>query len=283
MIADDDYQFLADFLHKQTGLHLGPRKEYLLESRLLPVAATYGKDGIRGLVDALRRGGDAALARVVGNAMTTGETMFFRDGGPFKALEQHILPALGTRPSNAPLRIWCAASSTGQEPYSIAMLLKDLPADVLKGNRIEIVATDINDDALERARKGVYNQFEVQRGLPVQLLVKHFQQVDGGFQLKEELRRVVTFKRLNLLGDFRDLGTFDVIFCRNVLIYFDTNTKRDVLNRLAAAMRPDGFLLLGGTETTFGITDRLVRHAAAGSGVYIRKEDSDLAQARAAG
>jgi chemotaxis protein methyltransferase CheR len=192
--------------------------------------------------------------------MTTNETFFFRDKVPFDHLREVIIPELlKARAGKRGLRIWCAASSTGQEPYSIAMCLKEMGAQ-LSGWRIEIIATDLAPSVLEKSRSGIYSQFEVQRGLPIQLLVKYFKQNGELWQLNPDIRAMIQFKQLNLLQNFSHLGTFDVVFCRNVLIYFDQDTKVDVFKRLAKVMEPDAFLALGAAETVVGLTDAFKPH-----------------------
>src|SRR4030088_3551684 len=187
--------------------------------------------------------------------MPPNETFFFRDKIPFDHLRETILPALvQTRANRRALRIWCAASSTGQEPYSIAMCLKEF-GPALAGWRVEIVATDLSQAVLEKARTGIFSQFEVQRGLPIQMLVKYFTQIGELWQLNADIRSMVQHRQLNLLQDFSHLGTFDVIFCRNVLIYFDQDTKTGIFERLARMLEPDGALALGAAETVVGLTD----------------------------
>jgi chemotaxis protein methyltransferase CheR len=188
-------------------------------------------------------------------AMTTNETFFFRDKTPFDNFRFAVLPALlDARRISRVIRIWCAAASTGQEPYSLAMALKDLEG-VLAGWRIEIVATDLCSEVLEKAQTGIYSQFEVQRGLPIALLIKHFAKIGDMWQIAPDIRAMVKFRQLNLLGDFSALGTFDLVFCRNVLIYFDQATKMGLLNRLGRATAADGYLVLGAAETVVGLTD----------------------------
>jgi chemotaxis protein methyltransferase CheR len=218
--------------------------------------------------------------KTVCDAMTTGETLFFRDTKPFTALEEELLPAAAkaARAAGRPVRIWCAACSTGQEPYSIAMIVQKLEP-LLGGARVEILATDFSHAALARAKAGVYNQFEVQRGLPVQLLVKHFTPVPDGFEIREELRRRITFQEINLLHPFPASWQFDIIFCRNVLIYFDVPTKKDVLERMARLLTRGGSLFLGGTESTLGVTDALVRVPSHPAGVFCRPADLALVEA----
>ena len=249
-----DYEYLRKLLKERSGLDLSSDKQYLVESRLLPLARRSNLAGIPELVQKMKGGAEALTSEVV-EAMTTNETFFFRDKIPFDHLKDAVLPALAqARAARRSLRIWCAASSTGQEPYSIAMLLKEMTA-LFAGWRIEIVATDLSQAVLEKSKAGLFSQFEVQRGLPIQLLLKYFKQQGELWQLNADIRSMVQFRQLNLLQDFSHLGTFDVIFCRNVLIYFDQDTKINIFNRLARLMEADGFLVLGAAETVVGLTD----------------------------
>ena len=248
-----DYEFLRKLLKERSGLDLSSDKQYLVESRLIPLARKAGLPGIAELVQKMKGGSDELTSEVV-EAMTTNETFFFRDKIPFDHLRETILPALvQARESRRALRIWCAASSTGQEPYSIAMCVKACAA--LAGWRVEILATDLSQAVLEKSKAGIFSQFEVQRGLPIQMLVKHFTQVGELWHLNADIRSMVQHRQLNLLQDFSHLGTFDVIFCRNVLIYFDQDTKVGVLDRLARMLESDGVLLLGAAESVVGISD----------------------------
>jgi chemotaxis protein methyltransferase CheR len=249
-----DYEFLRKFLKERSGLDLSSDKQYLVESRLTPLARRAGLSGIAEIVQKMK-GGSEALISDVAEAMTTNETFFFRDKIPFDNLREAILPMmLQARASRRSLRIWCSASSTGQEPYSIAMCLKEI-SSALAGWRIEILATDLSQAVLEKSKAGIFSQFEVQRGLPIQMLVKHFTQVGELWQLNADIRAMVQHRQLNLLQDFSHLGTFDVIFCRNVLIYFDQDTKAGVFDRLARVIEPDGVLTLGAAESVVGISD----------------------------
>jgi chemotaxis protein methyltransferase CheR len=249
-----DYEYLRKFLKDRSGLDLSSDKQYLVESRLIPVARKVGLSGISDLVSRMRAGSEETISTVV-EAMTTNETFFFRDKIPFDHLRETILPALlRARANRRTLRIWSAASSSGQEPYSIAMCLKEYGA-ALNGWRIEIVATDISQGVLEKSKAGIFSQFEVQRGLPIQLLVKYFRQIGDMWQLNPDIRAMVQHKQLNLLHDISHLGMFDVVFCRNVMIYFDQITKVGVFKRLARVMERDGFLALGAAETVVGLTD----------------------------
>ena len=254
-MTPQDYDYLRALLKERSGLDLSADKQYLVESRLTPLARRVGLTGIPDLVQKMKGGGAAALVTDVVEAMTTNETFFFRDKVPFDHLTGTILPALlPARAARRSLRIWSAASSTGQEPYSIAMCLKEKAAE-LAGWRIEIVATDLSQEVLEKSKAGIYSQFEVQRGLPIQLLVKYFTQKGELWQINADIRAMVQHRQLNLLQDFTHLGKFDIIFCRNVLIYFDLATKLSIFERLAKMMEPDGMLMLGAAETVVGVTD----------------------------
>jgi chemotaxis protein methyltransferase CheR len=249
-----DYEYLRKLLKERSGLDLSADKQYLVESRLIPLARRVALSGIAELVQKIKAGGAEALTSEVVEAMTTNETFFFRDKIPFDHLREAILPALiKARASRRALRIWCAASSTGQEPYSIAMCVKEFAG--LAGWRVEIVATDLSLAVLEKSKAGIFSQFEVQRGLPIQMLVKYFTQIGELWQLNAEIRAMVQHRQLNLLQDFSHLGSFDVIFCRNVLIYFDQDTKAGIFDRLSRMLEPDGVLALGAAESVVGISD----------------------------
>ena len=253
-VTPPDYEYLRKLLKDHSGLDLSADKQYLIESRLLPLSRKCGVPGIGELVQKMKGGSSSIIAQVV-EAMTTNETFFFRDKVPFDHFRDTIMPEmLKARASRKSIRIWCAAGSTGQEPYSLAMSLKEMGA-ALAGWRVEIIATDLSTEVLEKSKSGVYSQFEVQRGLPIQLLVKYFKQNGELWQISPELRAMVQHRQLNLLHDFSQLGTFDIIFCRNVLIYFDQDTKINIFGRLAKAMEGDGFLVLGAAETVVGLTD----------------------------
>ena len=252
-MTPQDYDFLRKILKDRSGLDLSADKQYLVESRLIPLARRAGFPGIPELVAKIKAGAEALTSDVV-EAMTTNETFFFRDKIPFDHLRETILPALvQARASRRSLRIWCAASSTGQEPYSIAMCVKEFAG--LAGWRVEIIGTDLSQEVLEKSKAGLYSQFEVQRGLPIQMLVKYFAQTGELWQLSADIRGMVQHRHLNLLQDFSHLGTFDVIFCRNVLIYFDQDTKASIFDRLSRMLEPDGVLALGAAESVVGISD----------------------------
>ena len=249
-----DYEYLRKLLKDHSGLDLSADKQYLIESRLLPLSRKCGVSGIGDLVQKMKGGSSTIIAQVV-EAMTTNETFFFRDKVPFEHFRETIIPEmLKARANRKSIRIWCAAGSTGQEPYSLAMSLKEM-GPALAGWRVEIIATDLSTEVLEKSKSGVYSQFEVQRGLPIQLLVKYFKQNGEFWQISPELRAMVQHRQLNLLHDFSQLGIFDVVFCRNVLIYFDQDTKINIFGRLARGMEGDGFLVLGAAETVVGLTE----------------------------
>ena len=259
-MTPSDYEFLRKLLKERSGLDLSADKQYLVESRLIPLARRVDLLGISELVQKMKAGSTEALVGEVVEAMTTNETFFFRDKIPFEHLRDTMVPELlQARAARRFLRIWCAASSTGQEPYSIAMCLKEFAA-ALAGWRIEILATDLSQGVLEKSKAGLFSQFEVQRGLPIQLLVKYFTQTGEMWQINADLRAMVTHRQFNLLQDFGQLGTFDVIFCRNVLIYFDQETKINIFERLARASEPDGFMVLGAAESAVGISDAFRPH-----------------------
>ncbi|SDU34519.1 protein-glutamate O-methyltransferase CheR [Stappia sp. ES.058] len=254
MIASQ-FEYLKQYLKSQSGLVLSNEKQYLVESRLLPVARRHGLAGLAELVQAMQRPGATQVASDVVEAMTTNESFFFRDTTPFKHFRETMLPAmLKARADRRTIRIWCAAASTGQEPYSLAICLKE-EAQKVGGFRVEILGTDLSGEVLDKAKNGIYSQFEVQRGLPIQMLLKYFTQKGDLWQIKPEIRSMVQWRRLNLLENFSTLGTFDILFCRNVLIYFDQTTKIDVLQRMARQLPNDGYLVLGAAETVVGLTD----------------------------
>jgi chemotaxis protein methyltransferase CheR len=261
------FDTLATLLRNRSGLVIGQDKVYLLESRLLPIAKRENLAGLDGLAAKLRAPGADPLTREVVEAMTTNESFFFRDGKPFTHVQDHALANIvAARPATATLRIWSAAASTGQEAYSLAMLVTD-KRPLIGARKVEIIGTDLAREPLARAREGVYSQFEVQRGLPVQMLMKHFKKEDTNWRISQAMRDMVKFQELNLLGDLRGLGQFDIVFLRNVLIYFDAPTKGRVLEAIAKQMAPDGYLYLGGAETVLGISDRFTA-APDGHGVY---------------
>lgn len=256
-MTPESFAFLAGLVKQRSGIVLTAEKGYMLETRLAPMLRREGLPGLDALALRLRAAREEALAREMVEALTTNESSFFRDGKPFEHLRK-LLPRLAAaRPPGQALRIWSAACSSGQEAYSAAIVAAEL-GTALGGRRVEILGTDLSREMLARAQEGVFTQFEVQRGLPVQTLVKHFRQEGTRWQISAELRAMVRWQPFNLLDEAPGLGSFDVIFCRNVLIYFDAPTKSRVLGMLARMVEPDGAVYLGGAETVLGLTDRLV-------------------------
>ncbi|GBF27359.1 chemotaxis protein methyltransferase Cher2 [bacterium MnTg02] len=254
-MTPQEFNFVREKLKERSGLVLSEEKRYLIESRLDPVAKSNQFGSLSDLIQAIMKPGSEKLRAEVTEAMTINESFFFRDKTPFENLEEVMLPhMIAARAASKRIRIWCAAASTGQEPYSIAMIIRKMVGK-MPGWRHDIIGTDLSNDVLEKAKAGLYSQFEVQRGLPVQLLVKNFKQVGSLWQIDNALRAMIQFKTFNLLNSFAPLGTFDIVFCRNVLIYFDQPTKKDVLNRICKQLTPDGFLVLGAAETLVGLSD----------------------------
>jgi len=251
-----DFELIAELLKERSGLALNKGKAYLLETRLNPVARKWNFSGIEELAQAIRNNNDEALLVDVTEAMMTNESFFFRDREPFDQFTSIVLPhLLEARAATRSVRIWSAACSSGQEPYSLAMLLKER-ADKLAGWNVEIVATDLSNGILDKAQEGLYSRFEVQRGLPISLLVKNFVQIGDRWQIDDSLRKMVKFQQFNLLENIGSLGRFDVVFCRNVLNDLDTAAKTRVLDGMANMLMPDGRLYLGAAETVPGETDR---------------------------
>lgn len=272
-MASGYFEYLRDLLKERSGLVLTPDKTYLIETRLMPVVRSNGYQNIEDMVQALKKRHDETLVTKISEAMNTHESLFFRDQAPFELFRTVILPQLlQRRAAKKHFRIWCAACSSGQEPFSLAMVL-EAEAAKLKGWRAEIVATDISNAVLKRAREGLFTQFEIQRGLPVTLLVKHFNQEGENWRLNKNIRDMVDFRPFNLLKDNNSLGSFDMILCRNVLIYFDIETKSQVLGSISRVLNKDGVLFLGSAESTMGLTEDLWP-VEAGRGVYRHTKSS---------
>lgn len=252
----EDFDMFCTLLRQRSGLVLTKDKAYLLESRLMPVARKWNLKDLDALAAEVRSKRAEPLLKDITEAMTTNESSFFRDQKPFDQFKNVVLPMLmQARAAKRHIRIWSAACSSGQEPYSLVMLMNEEGAK-LAGWKVEIVATDLSGEMVTKARNGIYTQFEVQRGLPITYLVKYFKQVGDKWQINQDIRDKVQYREFNLLSDLSPLGTFDVIFCRNVLIYFDQPTKGKVLDAMSRILAPDGVLYLGGAETVLGITER---------------------------
>jgi chemotaxis protein methyltransferase CheR len=269
-ISPQAFTFVRELVRAESAIVLESGKEYLVESRLVPLARAAGHPDVDAYVaDLSKRRTPSALKQVV-EALTTNETSWFRDSDPFTALRQTVFPALAKTRANRTLRIWAGACSSGQEPYSIVMTALDTPE--LAGWKVELVATDLSEEMLDRSRKGEYSQLEVNRGLPATTLVRHFERSGLNWRINQSIRERVEFRSLNLTRPFPPMGRFDVVFLRNVLIYFDLPTKRDVLKRVRQVMAPDGHLFLGAAEMTMGVDDAWERVPAGRSSVYRIRE-----------
>ncbi len=270
----EDFDLISGILKTRSGLILSPEKVYLLESRLTPIARAKGLETLDDLINEIRLHRKEALLSEITEAMTTNESFFFRDNTPFDLFKDKVLPELIKRNAQTKkIKIWCAAASTGQEPYSIAMIVKEMGAK-LEGWDIEIFGTDLSNKVLEKAKVGLYSQFEVQRGMPIKYLMKHFAQVGEMWQISEELKGMVKFKPMNLLDNYMGFHNYDVVFCRNVLIYFEPDMKTKVLEKVRKAMKPDGTLFLGAAETVLGITDKF-KPVTGSRGMYHTTDVSD--------
>ena len=268
LISASNYKFLQQEVYRDSGIVLDEDKHYLLESRLTPLLREVKIATLDGLCERLRGRTSLALSRQVMEALTTNETLFFRDMAPFEALQQQVLPdVLGGLAPSEPLKIWSAAASSGQEAYSIAMLLQEQRQKI----PVTILGTDISEQILVTARAGRYVQFEVNRGLPAMYLVKYFDRDAEQWQIREEIRRMVTFRQFDLRQSAASLGSFHVIFCRNVLIYFDLETKAKILDQLCRVLKPGGYLFLGGAESILHLQDRLERVSCAGTSIYRKR------------
>lgn len=267
-LTQADFDYVRNLVRDQSAIVLEREKQYLVEARLARLAQREGLGSVPELVGQLRRRADGALAAKVVEAMTTTETYFFRDRKPFEVLQREVLPALvAARAHTRRLRIWSAACSTGQEPYSLAILLHEF-FSARPGWDVQVLATDINEEVLAQAREGCYGQLEVNRGLPATLLVRYFQQCGSQWRVKDEIRRLVRFDLLNLTKPWPVLPPFDVIFLRNVMIYFDLLTKQQILKRVRRVLQPDGYLFLGGAETTLNVDDAFQRVELASTSCY---------------
>ncbi|MGA2448120.1 MAG: protein-glutamate O-methyltransferase CheR [Polyangiaceae bacterium] len=274
MIATADLSYICDVVYRTAAIVLDNGKDYLVELRLAPLARAEGYDSIQAMVEHMREPGGVALRAKVVEALTTNETSFFRDQHPFDALRLHVMPQLvRARAESRSIFVWSAACSTGQEAYSIAMLLRDAFPD-LKSWNIQIMATDLSGAAVERTAQGRYRQIEVNRGLPVSCLVKYFEREGTEWRIRPELRALIDARQLNLLDAWPTMPMVDVLMLRNVLIYFDVDTKRRILARVRRVLAPDGVMFLGGAETTLNIDDHFDR-ASFGNAVAYRLKNAD--------
>ncbi len=269
-MTDADFDYIRKLLVDRSAIVLGDDKRYLVEARLAPVIGQLNLPSISDLVGKLRFESNNGLATRVVEALVTSETSFFRDISPFEVLRKTVIPELiAARASERKLTFWSAACSTGQEPYTIALTLREYFPE-LANWQITILGTDISTDVIAKAKQGVYSQFEANRGLPAKLMVKYFQQSGTTWQLDAAIRNMVEFRQFNLAAAWPMLPKFDVIFLRNVMIYFDVSTKREILARVERTLAPDGLLVLGGAETTLNLTEAFVRVERMKAGYYQR-------------
>ncbi len=265
-ISAQSFRSVQELVRSESAIVLDVGKEYLVESRLAPLVRASGAADVDTYVtDAFKRRTPAALRDIV-EALTTNETSWFRDSEPFITLRTSVLPTLATARQGRPIRVWCAASSSGQEPYSVAMTALDTPE--LMGGVVEVIGTDLSEEMLSRSRTGEYSQLEINRGLPATTLVKYFERAGVGWRVRPEVSRNVTFRHLNLIRPFPPMGRFDIVFLRNVLIYFDAPTKRDILARVRQVLAPDGVLFLGAAEMMTGVDDGWERLPGGRSSIY---------------
>jgi chemotaxis protein methyltransferase CheR len=267
-MREQDFDFVRRFIQERCAIALEPGKQYLVEARLAPLVKQLNLASLEELIDRLRSGAINELHSKVVEAMVTTETSFFRDVVPFESLRKVVIPNLvERRRQERRLNVWCAACSSGQEPYSVALILREhFPQ--LKEWKVTLLTSDISRDMLARAREGKYNQFEANRGLPAALLVKYFQQHGTSWQISEEIRRMVEFEEINLARPWPPLPRMDLILLRNVMIYFDVETKKTILRKVAQVLKPDGYLLLGSSETTFNLVESFQRVDQIKSGFY---------------
>jgi chemotaxis protein methyltransferase CheR len=266
LLTPADYRFLQDYIRRLSGIALGEDKQYLLEGRLMPLVSAHGLGDLGRLCSVLRIGRDVALKQEVVEAMTTNETFFFRDAAQYEALRTTVIPGLlAARAAPRRLSVWSAATSSGQEAYSLAMLLLEMgfgPQD------IQILGTDLSEQMLARARRGRYTQTEIGRGMPAAYLAKYFSRAQSEWQLRDEVRRMVRYERKDLRDVACGGALHDVIFCRNVLIYFDVETKTQILREMRAQLSPGGYLLLGNSETTLHLDVALERRVIGEAVLY---------------
>jgi chemotaxis protein methyltransferase CheR len=265
-MTPSDFAYVAKLLFDRSAIVLEPGKEYLVDSRLLPLSRKHGLSSVVEYIQKLRT--TPLMADEVVEAMVTTETSFFRDGSPFETLRTTVLPELTTaRQKERRLTIWCAASASGQEPYTIAIILREYFPELLNW-QIDFLATDLSQEMVLRTREGKYSQIEVNRGLPAALLVKYFDQEGTTWQARLALRSMISVRQLNLAATWPAMMQCDLIFIRNVMIYFDLPTKKSILSRMAKLVRPDGYLVLGGAETTFNLEDSFQRVDRLKSGFF---------------
>ena len=263
-----DFEYIRDFLVKRSAIVLDCEKVYLVESRLQPLARREGLGSVSELVSKMKTTPVNGLHQRVVEAMTTHETSFFRDINPFNAMQKGVIPTLmNARKMTREIRIWCMACSTGQEPYSLAMMIRE-SFPQLESWKVSILATDLSTQVLQKAQSGLFSQHEINRGLPAPYILKYFQRQGMNWQIKDELRKMINFQQMNLIETWLPMPKMDVIFLRNVLIYFDVSTKKEILVKVRRVLSPDGYLFLGGSENAIGLDDSFKRFELEQSSVY---------------
>lgn len=267
-LSPTDFQYVCRLVRDRSAIVLETGKEYLVESRLAPLAKAEGLESIDMIISALRRDPKGEMLEKVVEAMTTNETLFFRDQHPFEALREQVIPqAMERNRSSKSLSIWCAASSSGQEPYSVLMLMKEYFPELAEW-KVRFMASDISQNMLNRVRAGAYSQLEINRGLPAKYLVKYFTKDGATWQIKDEIRSMLELRQINLCENWTAMPRFDIVMIRNVLIYFDTETKRSIMERIRGLLNPGGVMFLGGSETTINIDDEFERVRQGSTWVY---------------
>jgi len=252
-VKPEDAEIVRLVVHARSGVTIDPHKTYSMESHLAPIARREGFDDIEALIQAMRARRDEALMWTVTEALIHGETSFYRDRKPFELFRDEMLPRLCAR-GPQPIRVWSAACSTGQEAYSLSMAVEEISGE-LALPPIDLLGSDLSERRLEKARSGLYTQFEIQRGLPIRQLVRHFEKADDLWRISARMRETVRWRRVNLLADLRPLGQHDVIFCRYLISHLDPALRGRVVEQLARALSDDGWLVLGAGETAAGLTD----------------------------
>ncbi len=268
-IHPENYRFLQESVYSEVGIVLEDNKQYLLEGRLQPIAVKLGLGSVNELCQTLRHSANAGMTRMVAEAMTTNETYFFCEPQHYEAIKTLLLPRLKAEVGQARrLRFWSAASSTGQEAYSLAMLMLE---QGIQAPIIQILGTDFSSKVVERAKSGLYQQIEVNRGLPTSLLLKYFRRVGTNWQLNENVTQTASFETFDLRGSMRTMGPFDLVFCRNVMIYFDNETKRKMMKQIHSTLFRGGWLLIGGAETPTGMSECFQEQRIGSATIYIAR------------
>jgi len=268
-IHSENYRFLQQSVYSTVGIVIDDNKHYLLEGRLQPLAAKLGLGSVNDLCQTLRNSGDIEITRMVAEAMTTNETYFFREPQQYDAIKTLLLPRLRSEVGDArKLRFWSSASSTGQEAYSLGMLMLE---QGVESSRIQILGTDFSSKVLERAKSGLYHQIEVNRGLPTSFLVKYFHRTGVSWQLSDEVRRMASFETFDLRASMRTMGPFDLVFCRNVMIYFDSDTRKRMMKEIHSTLFRGGWLLIGSSETPTGLDEYFQEQRIGSTTIYVAR------------